>query len=291
MHLKNLVRPLVLSLGVGWGAAGCGPNAPGPAAAPPPVLGFGHHAVSPVRYEVTDSSLMSIATPMGDLAVRARARSVLDVVFADHADGTMVTATVAEYEAEAENDMVGTTTEDLDDLEGPLVFVIDDRGAADVLSVPEASGEAGSGVRFAGMAHSLFPRLPGEAVEPGFSWTDTVTWSFEEDEVVSTTTVYRYAFVGDTVVDGRRMAMIDVDGEGETVVEADAEGMRMTTTVTGTLTGAALWDWSRGILHSLSVDQEADGTGRLDMPGVPPFNIEYSDQLRVQLAPSAGGSP
>jgi len=291
MHLETLVRPSVLCLGAALVAASCGPNVPGPGAAPKPVLGFGQHRVSPIRYEVTDSSLMSIATPMGDMTFRAHARSVLDVAFADHADGTMVTATLAEYESVAENDMSGTTTEDVDDVEGPLVFVIDDRGAAEVLSLPETSGEAGARARFASMAHSLFPRLPSQAVEPGFSWTDTVTWSFDDEEVVSTTTAYRYSLTGDTVVDGRQMAMIDVAGEGETVIEADAGGMQLTTTLSGTFTGAALWDWRRGILHSLFVDQQADGVGRLDMPGVPPFDIEASEQLRVQLAPSAGDSP
>lgn len=289
MHLKTFARPFVLSLGAALVAAGCGPNTPAPA--PAPVLGFGHHAVSSVRYEVTDSSRMTIDTPMGAMALRTEARSLLDVAFAEHADGTMVTATVAEYESKMESDMAEATSADTDDVEGPLVFVIDGRGAAEVVSLPEASGETGARARFASMAHALFPRLPSRAVEPGFSWTDTVTWSIDDEEVVSATSAYRYSLVGDTVVDGRRLAAIDVAGDGETVIEADAGGMQVTTTMSGTYAGVALWDWQRGILHSLVLEQQADGTGQLDMPGVPPFNVEATERFRVQLVPSAGGSP
>ncbi len=270
-------------------AAGCASGGPAPTS--DPVLGFGLHAVDSARYHVANSTRMSVATPMGDIAVRDASEATLDLAFAAEAGRTKVTAEVTSFEAETENDMTGTQTAANDDVDGPLVFAVNDRGAVEVLSLPETSGIAGERARFTAMAHAIFPRLPNRAATTGLSWTDTVTWSADSDGNVLVTTAYRYSLAGDTVANGRRLASIAVSGESAVTIKAVESGMAMTTALEGSETGFALWDLERGILHSLVLDQELEGSVELAMGGVQDMPVEFSARWEVQLDQGGSGSP
>lgn len=284
MSRKNLLA-LVSAASL---ATGCASGGPEPT--PPPVLGFGQHATASALYHVADSTRMSLPTPMGDMTMQDVSRATLDLAFAEDAAGTRVTATVTAFEAKTESSMTGVQTADAGDVEGALVFVMDGRGAVDVVSVPETSGLAGDRARFTAVAHGLFPRLPDRAFEPGLSWTDTVAWSSEGDESVQVTTAYRYSLTGDTIVDGRRLAVISVSGDSGITIDADMGGMATVTTLEGSEAGSALWDLERGLLHSLALDQEFEGSVQLEMVGVPDLPVEIHTQWRVRLA-DEGRSP
>ncbi len=282
VHSVALLSAALLSVGCASG---------GPAPTPTPVLGFGLPSVQSAVYHVTDTTTLSVNTPLGDIEVEESSLTTLDMAFANDPGGVRVTASVTAFDATTKSDMFPAQEGDLGDVDGGFEFVLNGRGAVEVISVPEASGAAVERARFQAMVYTLFPRLPNRAAEPGLVWVDTVTWSVEDgsDEVASTT-VYRYALEGDTIVDGRSLAVIAVSGEGELEIAGSQAGMPTEMTLSGTETGFVLWDLERGQLHASEMHHDLAGTMQVDAGGVQEMAVSASGRSRVRLDAGTGGS-
>lgn len=273
-------------------SAGCSSTGSPDAPAPAPVLGFRLPSVPSATYHVADTSTAEVDSPMGRMEMGQSVAIQLDMTFEDGPDGVRVTGNVAALDATAKQPMgQPPLTLGVDDVEGPLVFMLDGRGVADVVSVPATSGVAAQLASFNERARGIFPRLPNRAAVAGDSWVDTVTWSANEGEAdVTSTTVYNYTAVGDTVVDGRSLLGISVTAEGQTETKAVQQGMQVDFVLSTSESGLVLWDLERALLYASEVDRTATGTVEVAGTGMPPMSMEMSGRVQVRLANDAGGS-
>ena len=232
-------------------------------------LAHGVPANPNATYHMADTLVTSMNTPTGSMDVNITTSAALAVAFEADPGGVRVTATVQSLSMTMANPMMGSQTIE-PEATGDYVFVLDPRGTVSMVSTPEISGPAGSSSTVAGMAYEMFPLLPGAAVEPGDSWVDTVTWSQETPEATATTTsVYTYTLVGDTVVDGNTLLKIEMAGEVETTGTVDMGGMSADQTITGSDTGHALWDMAQGRLHSMTIARNYSGNMSTPMGAMP----------------------
>lgn len=215
-------------------------------------------------YRFADTLVTSMSTPTGAMEVDITTSATLAAAFAADPEGVRVTATLQGLSMTMANPMMGSQTLE-PEATGDFVFIMDAQGTVNLLSTPEIEGPAGSTSAVAGMPYELFPHLPGTAAQPGDSWSNTVSRMQETPEAnVTTTTVYTYTLVGDTVVAGTTLARIDIAAEVETQGTVDMGGMSAEQTITGTETGFALWDMQAGRLHSAQI--ERDYTGNMNTP-------------------------
>ena len=272
-------------------AAGCSSSGSPGAPAPAPVLGFRLPSVPSATYHVADTTKATVDSPMGPVQMDQSSSMQLDMTFEDDPVGVRVTSEVAAWDFTATQPMGGPVKGGLENLEGPLVFTLDGRGVVDVISVPEASGAAAQLANFNARTRGIFPRLPNRVAGAGDSWADTVTWSASEGEAETTsTTVYRYRAIGDTVVDGRLFLAISVEAETEAETKAVQQGMEMTTALSGSERGTLLWDLERALLYASDVHRTMSGTVEVGGMGLPPMTMEASGPVRVRLANETGGS-
>jgi len=282
----------LLSFATFFAAAGCSSSGSPGAPAPAPVLGFRLPSPPSVTYHVADTMTATVDSPMGPMEMGQSSTMQLDMTFEDDPVGVRVTSEVTAWDATVAQPMGGPLTAGPEDLEGPLVFTLDGQGVEDVVSVPAASGVAAQLANFNARVRGIFPRLPSRAAGAGDSWVDTVTWSASEGEAETTsTTVYQYMAIGDTVVDGRSLLAISVEAETEAETKAVQQGMEMTTTLSGSDSGMLLWDLERALLYASDMNRTMSGTVEVGGMGVPPMTMEASGPVRVRLANETGGSP
>lgn len=214
-------------------------------------------------YLFTDTVQTTMTTPGGPMQVTVEMSATLTAAFEADPGGVRVTADLDAL-------TINTTTPmgseaGAPEVAGSYVLVLDRRGRVDLESIPEASGDAGAASTVAGLAYNMFPRLPDRAVEPGASWVDTVTWSHDTEQVEATSTaVYTYTLVGDTVVADGTLLKIAVAGESETKATVNTGGMAMEQEVDGSETGLVLWNAQTGHVHLVEITR--DQNGRLNTP-------------------------
>ena len=233
-------------------------------------------------YHFADTMVGTVTSPIGDVEVEVGTALTLGMAFERAATGVRVSGEVIAFHATMKNPMTGSTSTDGDDVEGSLDFVMGRRGDVEVTSVPELLGRAAQMSPFISIAHEFFPRLPDRAVEPGDSWVDTVSWSADSAEGETTsTTVYTYTLVGDTLVGGVALLNISVSGDRETESSGSQGGMSMTQSLTGSTTGAVLWNADRGLPESAELERSLEGT--IATSGMAPFSMTVTGSSRVRL--------
>jgi hypothetical protein len=187
--------------------------------------------------------------------------------------------------------MGGAQTASEEDLEGDLIFTMDRRGEASVVSVPELSGAAVSifsplsSFNFTSIAHEFFPGLPGRAVGPGDTWTDTLSYETSlPGGDLSMISVARYTLEGDTIVDGISLLHIAAELEVEQETRTAMEGMEMLGSMSGEVQGLYLWDPVRACLVGSESTAELTGTVELPTLGMPamPFRVRVSGHAQLQ---------
>jgi len=276
------MKRVAASIALLWGLSACiGPFAAGPSGG----LMYQVPETPTLTYVTGDTSNIDIdAGPMGSMRMRGTGTATLSMIFERGAEGIQVTANFQELNARLTQPMGGAQTADQDDLEGPLVFTLDERGHTTLVSVPEMRGQAAQMANPHTVAYEFFPRLPGGAVEPGATWTDTIYYEAEVGPGETTsTTIMTYTLRGDTVVDGQTVLKIDMDGVADVVAFAVTEGMEVTQVFSGDVTGYALWDPARAVY--LGGFSEADMAGTVEVPaaGMPPMPLTVSARSHVRL--------
>ena len=120
-----------------------------------------------VVYVAESSQDISIdAGDMGNMTMTASSEATLAMSFAAGADGTQVTTTFETLSASMTQPMGGSLSASESDIEGDLVFTIDEKGKGTVVTLPEMKGSAEQLVSPVSFVHEFFPRLPGGAVNP-----------------------------------------------------------------------------------------------------------------------------
>jgi len=233
-------------------------------------------------FQMTDTMVVTISTPMGDMAVNTGTDLTMAMTFERAAEGVRVMGSVEHFEASSENPMMGTQSIDGDDVSGTLEYVVGRRGDVEVTSLPELPAASAQMSPFASLARELLPPLPDAVVEPGGMWVDTVTWTADIESMETTSTgILTYTLVGDTLVDGRTLLNLAVSGEVSADAEGSVAGMAMTQTMAGSTTGFILWDAERGL--PAYQESERDMEGSMSAAGMPPFAMIVTGTTRVTL--------
>jgi hypothetical protein len=261
-------------------AAACA-GGPGGGGMSPPTLTFQVPDQPQVRYSQADTAVISIDAGGQMFDVSMVSNAVMDMTFAPAENGVRVTATWAELDATVSNPMGAPERFSVDDVDGPLVFDLDSRGVAQVVSAPSLKANVAQMVSPAALANGFFPRLPGGAPTPGMTWTDTI--AFEADEGVGSTisrSIVTYTVAGDTAVAGQTLLKVDMEGEMSQTAEGVTSGMSFVQDAAGSFSGYFLWDLAGGIMHSQMSESELVGT--MDVDAAPfPLDIAVRGVSRV----------
>lgn len=225
-------------------------------------------ATAAVTYHAADTLAQTFNAPGGTATYTLATALTLATTFEDDPDGVRVTGDVESVSATMAAPM-GTDVLPVE-VTGAYVFVLGPDGTVEVISGPEIPGPAEAVTPLAGLHHQWFPLLPGTAVEAGDGWSGTVTWSHEGSvSRSSSSTVFDYTLVGDTMVAGGTLWKISLTGEAELTSRTNQNGTDLTTNLAGTNAGVALWNDERGLLHSLEVTFDYSGTMNTPMGDLP----------------------
>lgn len=140
------------------------------------------------------------------------------------------------------------------------------------------------------MAHTFFPTLPGRAVVPGDQWVDTISFAGTTSTDGEEVSVFEYTVRGDTVVDGRTLIRIDLEGRVESASAIDMGGMEVRQSSNVDVTGHVLWDYQARVMYEVS--RSGTGTGTVSVPIAPgPLPISVRTTERATLRTGARQAP
>jgi len=254
----------------------------------PPALAYGLPTPAEVSYDVRDSATISMQALGQSLDLQVESSAVYDLAFARADDGVTVTLTVAELDATVAVPMAGPITIDESSVSGDLVFTLDRRGDAALVSAPAVDDAAGQLVPPLQIAHSFFPALPGTAVRPGDTWTDTISYDGDGDAAGAGTvgvqrSVLEYAAVGDTVIAGRPLLQIAFNGTAEIRQTLSMQGMEIEQATDLQLTGHVLWDQQAGLMFERVTASTGTGSVRVAMmPAELPTRFQSVSRVRLR---------
>lgn len=280
MRRRSFLPALLLVAPV---AACAGGGGPGEMSAPPALA----YAVPPggaATYLQSDTIEMAIDAGGQFIDVTVQMNATLDMAYAGGGDALEVTTTFREFELSASNPMAGTQRADESEIDGPLVFTIDRRGAGTLVSAPELGEVAATGLSPASMAAGFFPRLPGRAVAAGETWTDTVKVDTEDESGTTRgSTIYDFTAVGDTVVDGRTYLKVTFTSFDERIAETQQMGTEIVQDVAGDGEGFYLWDASRSLIVQQYIEARLEGAMEVSMAPVP-LGVDMTVVQHLRLA-------
>ncbi|HET9948068.1 MAG TPA: hypothetical protein VFQ22_03975 [Longimicrobiales bacterium] len=260
-------------------AAACGGGPPAP-----PALAYGLPAEPEATYLVGDTAVISMQMLGQRLSLDASSVATYGVRFERAGDGVRVRLAVEDMDAAITIPMAGAIDVDESAVTGDLVFSLDRRGDAAVESQPDVSEPAAQLFASLLTAHTFFPGLPGTALRPGETWSDTVAFEgLAETLEGSQRLVLDYTLRGDTVVDGRSLLAIDFAGLSEQDQSFAMQGMQIHQTSRADVHGRVLWDAAARIMFERVT--LAEGTGNLSVMGMPqevPVSLEVRSHARLQ---------
>ncbi len=249
-----------------------------------PALEYGVPSPGDVRYVLGDTTTISVNI-MGQSLEMAQ-RGVVDyaVSFTPAPEGVNVTMAVSELQGTLSQPTGGSIRIDTDDVQGVLVFALDREGNAVVAEQPTVSAEASQLVSALTLAHSFFPGLPGHPVNVGDAWVDTVSYQGDEGAGArSETAVYHYAVLADTVVDGRALLHIGMQGESESSATLSVEGMSVSQRSEVDVEGWVLWDPAAGLMVERRSTASGSGTATVPIAPAPiPIRVNSTQTVRLQ---------
>jgi len=271
---------LAATVAVAATAAGCtlfgGPLPTG-------TLSYGLPSPPTAMYGIADTAQVTVTTPTGKLESAGGYALTLDLGFEMHPAGVRVRGIVDGIEGSLWNP--GAPTRQPRPIGSPAEthdFVIDRRGVVVVRSFPTLSGEAALLFSFAGHAHDLFPRLPDSVVDPGATWPDTVRWHVDLPETeVTYRAILTHTLVGDTILGGRPLLRIAVDGTLDNVTVTGVAGAATYRVLKGPVTGFVLWDPERRLVAV--AEYERNLVGMLQRPDRQVLEMSLEGRVRLQL--------
>ncbi|MFC1661454.1 hypothetical protein ACFL3S_08405 [Gemmatimonadota bacterium] len=224
------------------------------------------------------------AGAMGSFRMRSTSEATVEMEFARGAEGVQVTARFQDLNARMSQPMGGAISATEEDVKGDIVFTLDRKGKATVVTIPEVEGQAGQLANPHGLAYQFFPLLPGSAVDPGDTWTDTIQYEADLPEgSVAFLGVMTYVLQGDTTVDGMNLLHVTFDGEGEVTGSGITEGMDVIQTFSGGMDGFFLWDAVRGVMVATETTTDMSGTVEVPAAGMPPMPMKAAGTSRARL--------
>lgn len=270
--LGGLVASVVL--------AACGTGTPSP-----PALAYRLPEPAQVQYAAGDTLRIEINALGQTLGLSVSSTAEYDVSFTDAPDGVGATLRVRDLVADVSLPMAGAMRVDEEIVQGDLVLALDRRGDVTILESPDVEEVASAFFAGPTIAHSFFPGLPGRAVAIGDSWVDTVSYSEDGDTGASSQrSVTTYTVLGDTLVDGRALLAIGVEGTQEMRQTMALQGADVEQETSMAVRGRVLWDLQRGLMFERT--SVSEGTGRVRIAAMPeplPTRVEARSRVRLRL--------
>ena len=260
-------RSALSLLGLALGA--CGGGAPAP-------LGYAVPASPSVSYTYTDDSTIGLSLMGQSMSIEMVGRGEYAVDFASRSDGVEVTMRATALDVSTQLPMAATQRSDESDVRGELVFTLDPHGDPTISGTPDVSVLASSMFSRLLTAHNFFPGLPNRVVSEADQWVDTVSFSGDaESGPYAQTGTISYTVVGDTVVAGRALTVIRLDGETEVELTFAAADVTAQVTADLTVDGLLLWDQAAGLMYEFVRNERGSGRARVSVAPVPlPVEIE-----------------
>lgn len=252
---------------------------------PPSPAGLGFSLPDPATATYVSGDTVNVDIDAGGQSMQSTVAvsTTFGATFTRAPGGIQVSLDVQDFSARVTQPMGGPVTMDGSGISGPLVFTLDRRGVASLVSSPTLSEEAKNIFASLSTANSFFPRLPGTAVNVGDSWTDTIQFEGPEGAgEISAVSVLTYTVVGDTVVDGRSLTKFTYTGTQESTSSGAMQGMELKQEVSGTVEGHVLWDMGAGLMVERFA--ESDGRGSMEVSVAPmPLGMRIRAQSIVKL--------
>lgn len=251
--------------------------------------GLAYRVPDPASVEYVTGDTLDIyidAGAMGIMEAESNSSATWAMAFSAGTGGVEVTATALDLYAEQTSSGAEGVSATEEDLEGEVVFTMDQTGRGTVISLPEVAGPAEMLVTPIAMVHDFFPRLPADPVSPGESWTDTLSYEIEMSvgsAVMSSVTTF--TLQGDTTVAGSRLLKVTFTGNGERNGRVNQGGAEVSQYFSGPTEGMFLWDPARALMVSYETIFEMDGvTEILNAPmEVPPMSVSAEGRSVIKL--------
>ena len=264
-------------------------SAPRETAAPEPsgaLLTYADVAPTTATYAFTDSSGFDIrGGAIGNITAKIGTSGTANVAYAQGAGGIEATITLTDFAGTMTNSaMGGGPTASEADVNGAAVVTLTPTGTPTVTAMPTLT-KAAEGV---GLNKSFFRRffirLPGRKLSAGATWVDTVTIVDESGGTkADVRDVQTSTFEKDTVVNGRRLAVISTRADRILKISGVNEGVEISQSLTGTSNGRALWDIQRRILVQRTEVSELSGTFDLPQMGMTGLPVTARSENRLSL--------
>lgn len=265
--------------------AACAGGPPEPAV--PPMLAYDLPEPPTSTYLLGDTTRVEVdaAGQSFDLSVASRAELTMEYARIAGGRGLRVTARIVDFRGHADNPMGAASSVGIDDVTGVLVFDLDRRGRARIVSALEADGVAGQLLQPESFVAELVPRLPGRPVVTGSAWSDTISWESSGGDASSSATVVRsYTVTGDTVVGGRGYLKVRFEGDEERVISGRLMGSTFRQELAGPGAGHFLWDAEARRVES--VEAASTLTGTMEIPLLSfPLSVRVRNTQRVRRPP------
>jgi hypothetical protein len=256
----------------------------GGGSAGPAGLAYGIPTVSDASYAVADTVRADINAMGQTMTMSQASETIFDASFEANGDGVTVSLLTRAFNGMMSQPMGAPVHADESGIEGPLVFSLSREGNVTPVSRPELSGGAEQTFPALTTTYTFFPGLPGGAVDPGMTWTDTVQFEGSEGGGdMAMLSVLEYTAVGDTVVDGRTLLKLDVVGTAELEIVVVAGGMEALQSIFAGVAGHILWDMRSGIMYERVTVMDGDGT--VSVPVVPqplPLTLSATSVARLE---------
>jgi hypothetical protein len=264
--------------------AACSGSGPG-AVSPPKALMYEMPGTPTLTYVSEGAQDVTVdAGAMGTIDITGSSEMTVAMTFEPAAEGMQVTVEFQKLSATLSNPMAGTQTASESDIDGNLVFTMDELGNGTLVSAPTVRGAAEQLVRPAGIVYEFFPNLPGTEVNPGDTWTDTTSYGLPSDAgTIELESITHYSMVGDTMVDGVTLMKIDFATETESLAEVQQQGMDVIQTSTGEVTGFYLFDAAQGIMVFAETSLDMEGSTEVPAAGIPPMPMTITGTGTVRL--------
>ncbi|MGE0159588.1 MAG: hypothetical protein AB7T31_09245 [Gemmatimonadales bacterium] len=255
--------------------------------ASPPALAYRLPTPARAVYDVYDTATIAIEALGQSLDLDVGSAAVYDLAFARADDGVEVTLRVTDLEATLTVPMAGPMNVDESSVSGALVFTLDRRGEATLVSAPEVDETIGQLVPPLQIANSFFPALPGTPVRIGDTWTDTISYQ-DGDGATSggggdLMSILQYSAVRDTVIAGTPLLMIAFSGTSEISQTLDMQGMEIEQATSLDIEGHVLWETQAGRMFERVTTSTGRGTVRIAvLPTDLPTRFQSVSRVRVR---------